>query len=78
MQHTPYNRRSRLTEKHIEDLIRIRINGPLVVDFDPTIYVIHWISTGHLHSDVTSVVVHDDGAEENPKQKNKSSLFDVE
>src|SRR5271156_2631826 len=43
--------RSTLTTSHIEDIMRIRINGPEIQDFDPIIYTLHWINTNHLDSD---------------------------
>ena len=44
------NRRSTLTTSHIEDIMRIRINGPEIDDFDPVIYTLHWLNPNHLES----------------------------
>ena len=48
--HVLTNRWRTLTSKHVEDIMRIRSNGPSIKDFDPKTYV-HWISMGHLLSD---------------------------
>lgn len=34
-------RRNRLTNKHVEDITRIRINGPAIQDFKPLPYTLH-------------------------------------
>ena len=36
MKHAKYDRRSRLTPKHLEDILRLRINGPSLEKFDAT------------------------------------------
>lgn len=43
--------RNRLTPKHVEDILRIRINGPPATYFDPDIYALHWLSSGHIKVD---------------------------
>ena len=49
--HFKTNWRSKLTTLHIEDIMRIRINGPEIQDFDPIIYTLYWLNTNHLDSD---------------------------
>jgi len=71
MAHVLTNRRRTLTDRHIEDIIRIRSNGPSINDFDPTTYVIHWLNMGHILSDA-------DINKNNPKvtsTRRKSNLF---
>ncbi len=70
MSHVLTNRRRTLTSKHVEDIMRIRSNGPSIKDFDPKTYVIHWISMGHLLSDADR--------KSDPKEtstRRKSNLF---
>ena len=50
MNHVKYDRRSRLTPKHLEDLMRIRINGPPLSDFDAPRYALEWLKE-HKHTD---------------------------
>ena len=49
--HFKTNWRSKMTTSHIEDIMRIRIKGPEIQDFDPVIYTLHWLNTNHLESD---------------------------
>ena len=49
--HIWFNRQTRLTTKHIDDMMRIRINGESLKDFNPEEYVIKWIDDGHLRTD---------------------------
>ena len=51
LNHFNSTRRSRLTPKHVQDITRIRVNGPPIYEFDPTKYALHWINTGHLRTD---------------------------
>jgi hAT family C-terminal dimerisation region len=70
LSHVLTNRRRSLSDKHVEDIIRIRCNGPPIKDFDPTTYVIHWINKGHILSDANNI--------NNIKEKTvrrKSNLF---
>ena len=46
-----YYRRSRFTVKHLENMSRIRINGPSLSKFDAAAYALHWINSGHFESD---------------------------
>lgn len=48
--HTRYDRRSRLTPQHMDDILFLRINGPPVEKFDPAKYVKHWLQS-HRESD---------------------------
>jgi len=50
MNHAKYDRRSRLTESHLQDILRIRINGVSLEKFDPSKYVDDWLER-HLHTD---------------------------
>ena len=50
MNHVRYDRRSRLSTKHIEDIVRICINGPEFEDFDVEPYTQHWLKN-HIESD---------------------------
>jgi hypothetical protein len=43
--------RSRLTPKHMEDIARIKINGPSITDFDASLYTLHWLSSNHIDAD---------------------------
>jgi len=49
-------RRSKLTTKHVEDIARIRINGPSIAEFDATLYTLHWLKSNHLPSDATRAI----------------------
>jgi hypothetical protein len=69
--HFTTNWRSKLTTSHIEDIMRIRINGPEIQDFDPIIYTLHWLNTNHLDSDDIKEARHSIEKE----HKKKSTLF---
>ena len=49
-------RRTKVTTKHVEDIARIRINGPSIADFDATLYTLHWLRSNHLPSDATRAI----------------------
>jgi hAT family C-terminal dimerisation region len=51
LNHFKSSRRSRLTPKHVEDITRIRVNGPPISDLDPMKYALHWLTTGHKETD---------------------------
>jgi hypothetical protein len=51
LNHIRYDRRSRLTVKHLEEMSRIRINGPPLSKFHAEAYASHWIKSGHIESD---------------------------
>ena len=70
--HFKTNRRSTLTTSHIEDTMRIRINGPEIDDFDPVIYTLHWLNTNHLESDDPKA---GRGSIEKDNHARKSNLF---
>lgn len=73
LNHFKSNRRSRLTSKHVEDITRIRINGPHISDFDAPKYAVYWLNTGHKDTDD---VTKSDGKLRNQKQVvHKSGLF---
>ena len=50
MNHARYDRRSRLSTKHIEDIVRIRINGLDFEDFNVEPYTLHWLKN-HIETD---------------------------
>ncbi|MCP4485841.1 MAG: hAT transposon family protein [Gammaproteobacteria bacterium] len=50
LKHTRYDRRNRLTPKHLEDVLRIRINGPTLDNFDAARYALQWLQE-HMASD---------------------------
>jgi len=35
----------------VEDITRIRVNGPPISELDPMKYALHWFSTGHKETD---------------------------
>ena len=45
--------RNRLTATHLEDIVRIKINGPPIKNFDPIPYTLHWLASGHIKVDDT-------------------------
>ena len=47
--HVRYGRRSRLSTKRIEDIVRICMNGPDFEDFDVEPYTQHWLKN-HIKS----------------------------
>lgn len=52
MNHIKYDRRSRLSATHLEDLLRIRINGPNdIVQFSAQKYAKRWIQEKHIRTD---------------------------
>jgi hypothetical protein len=53
MNHIRYDRRSRLTPKHMEDIVRIRINGPELEDFNVLPYTLHWLQN-HIETDAVT------------------------
>lgn len=50
MNHFKINRRKPLTAQHIEDIIRIRLNGPSIKNFNAELYTLHWLNTNHVES----------------------------
>jgi len=64
--------RSTLTTTHIEDIMRIRVNGPAVTDFDAVIYTLHWLKTNHIDTDDPRW---SNLNEENSENYRKSKLF---
>ena len=52
MNHVRTSRRSRLTPHHLDDIMRIRINGPKnIKQFPASHYANLWIKAGHLRTD---------------------------
>lgn len=52
MNHIKFDRRSKLTPRHVEDLLRIRINGPDNMDsFSAIKYAKRWVNQNHLRTD---------------------------
>jgi hypothetical protein len=49
--HVMNKRRKSLLDTHIEDIMRLRTNGPSIDNFDPTSYVIYWLNSGHRFTD---------------------------
>jgi hypothetical protein len=70
--HFKTNWRSTLSTSHIEDIMRIRINGPDIEDFEPVTYTLHWLNTNHLDSDDPKVAR---SSIEKDKHIRKSKLF---
>ena len=50
LNHFKTSRRSKLTSKHVEDIVR-PVNGPDLADFDAVKYATNWITTGHRRTD---------------------------
>lgn len=46
LNHFKYNRRSTLTTNHVQDITRIRYNGPDIRNFDAFKYALHWYTSG--------------------------------
>jgi hypothetical protein len=42
------DRRHSLTKEHIEDIVRINVNGPDLKNFDALAYALHWRVEGHI------------------------------
>ena len=72
MNHFKINRRKSLTAKHIEDIIRIRINGPSIKNFSAQMYTLHWLNANHVDSANTKSSRKSDA---NDNNDDKSSLF---
>ncbi len=70
--HFKTNWRSTLTTSHIEDIMRIRINGPELENFDSLTYTLHWLNTKHLDSDDP---ISGRGSIEKKENNGKSNLF---
>lgn len=52
MNHIKYDRRARLTSKNLDNLMRLRINGPKELDrFASAKYAQAWVKAGHLRTD---------------------------
>ena len=49
--HIRDSRRSQLTAEHIEDALRIRMNGPSPDEFNSIKYATSWVNSGKMHSD---------------------------
>lgn len=43
MKHIKYDRRNRLSPSHLNDMMRIRINGPPINEWNPKKYVTNWL-----------------------------------
>ena len=54
--HVRHSRRSMLTAEHIEDALRIRINGPSPDRFNSVKYATSWVNSGKMRSDDPSKV----------------------
>ena len=90
--HTKQKRRSKLKDKTIEAILRLRINGPDDPDmFDPYKYADLWVKEGHLRADDPSQIrkekkkkllafnreaEDDEESEEEEKKKKKLLLSD--
>lgn len=57
--------RNRLSAKHLEDIVRIRINGPPIEKFNAISYTLHWLSSGHITVD---------DSRKNRQKKNNESI----
>ncbi len=53
LKHTRYDRRNRLTPSHLDDILRVRINGPLIENFDADRYAKKWLQTHKRTEDET-------------------------
>jgi hypothetical protein len=51
LNHIRYDRRARFTVQHLEDMSRIRINGPSLSKFNAEAYALNWLKSGHTQSD---------------------------
>ncbi len=51
LMHTRYDRRSRLTAQHLNDILFLRINGPAIENFDARKYAKVWVDGGGQHTD---------------------------
>ncbi len=51
MKHTRYDRRSSLKGSTLDKILRIRINGPDIGEFDPLRYARIWLQEGHMLTD---------------------------
>lgn len=49
--HARYNRRSRLTPQHLDDILFLRINGPSIEKFDALKYTKAWLDARHMETD---------------------------
>jgi hypothetical protein len=55
MNHIRYDRRSQLSVKHIEDISRLRINGPDIENFNVKPYTLHWLKH-HMQTDAETFI----------------------
>ena len=60
LKHTRYDRRSLLTADTLDALLRIRINGPNIEDFNAVKYARLWEKAGHILTDSAAQVRSDD------------------
>ncbi len=51
LNHARYDRRSRLTTQHLQDILFLRINGPPLSHFDASRYAQAWIKAGGMLTD---------------------------
>ena len=51
LNHFLTKRRSVLSTTHIEDITRIRVNGPSISTFNPVPYALHWLAASHTEAD---------------------------
>lgn len=51
LKHTRYDRRSRLTPEHLQQILAIRINGPPIEKFQPRKYTLRWLQHHRESSD---------------------------
>ena len=55
MKHAKYDRRNRLTPDHLDDILRIRINGPPIESFDAPRYALIWQKDHMASEDTTGI-----------------------
>lgn len=75
MNHIMNSRRSRLSSQSIDNLMRIRINGPdKIEEFSASKYAKAWIAQGHKRSDAKEPEANDNEAQTKVYMP-KSSIF---
>ena len=56
LKHANYDRRSRLKEETLDSILRIRINGPEIGEFNAVRYARRWEKEGKILTDSTGTV----------------------
>ena len=63
--------RNRLTVTHLEEIVRIKINGSPIRKFDPIPYPLYWLASSHIKVDATRQAKN----KETKEVESKSILF---